>query len=244
MFLSQIRIDSDRFPARDDYPFCLPVLREAKEISFSKPVTFFVGENGSGKSTLLEAIARKCHIHIWSRAKRRDLHLGNGREVELWKYLAIQWVDGPVSGSLFSAETFIEVADTLDDIGTNDPGQLKYFGGKILNELSHGQGTMSYFEGRYRYRGLYFMDEPEAALSPVNQVRLVKLLHRIQGEGHAQFIIATHSPILLALPGAQILCFDSGRIQETYYQETRHFRLYKQFLNDPYAFLYGPSCSL
>ena len=238
MFLTRVQIESDRFPSRSEHPFCLPVLREAKELSFSKPVTFFVGENGSGKSTLLEAIARKCNIHIWSRAKRRDLHL-NGREIELWKYLSVSWANGPVSGGLFSAETFIEVADTIDDIGTNDPGQLKYFGGKILNRLSHGQGTMTYFEGRYRYRGLYFMDEPEAALSPTSQLQLLKLLHTLQSEGHAQFIVATHSPILLALPGAQLYCFDSGRIQETYYRETRHYRLYKQFLNDPYAFLCG-----
>lgn len=238
MFLRAVSLDPARFPRRDRYPFNLPLLREPLELTLSRPVAFFVGENGSGKSTVLEAIVRRCDIHIWQKPKRHIAH-HNPDEATLWRYLNVAWVNGPVPGGLFSAETFAEIADFLDDVALVDEGQLKYFGGHLINTLSHGEGMMSYFRGRYRFRGLYFMDEPEAALSPATQVKLLQLLHSLQSEGHAQFIIATHSPILLALPGAQILSFDSDRVQETTYEQTAHYRLYKAFLDNPGAFLNG-----
>ena len=116
-----------------------------------------------------------------------------------------------------------------------DPGRLKYHGGRILNTLSHGEGMLSYFRGRFRVKGLYFLDEPESALSPASQIRFLTLLQQLGAAGHAQFIIATHSPILLACPGAQIFSFDDSRIQEVRYQDTMHYQVYRQFFADQAA---------
>jgi predicted ATPase len=142
-----------------------------------------------------------------------------------------------VPGSLFRAETFHDFADFIDDVALCDPGRLKYHGGCILNTLSHGEGILSYLRTRYHIKGLYLLDEPESALSPSSQIEFVKLLRWLAGGGHAQFVIATHSPILLACPEAQIFSFDSAGISEVQYENTDHFRLYKQFLADRTAFL-------
>jgi predicted ATPase len=138
---------------------------------------------------------------------------------------------------LFRAETFRDLSDFLDDVALCDPGRLKYHGGRILNTLSHGEGILTYFTGRYHVKGLYLLDEPEAALSPSSQIKFLGLLRELERSGHAQFIIATHSPILMAHPGAQIFSFDSPHICEVDYEDTTHYKLYKQFFTDRNAFL-------
>ncbi len=238
MYITQVKVNSREYPTDRHYPFNVPVLREPFELSFRKPVAFFVGENGSGKSTLLEAITRKCGIHLWDRPKRHLSH-NNPYETRLADYITVTWANGRVPGSLFRAETFRDLADFLDDVALCDPGRLKYHGGHILNTLSHGEGILSYFGGRFNVKGLYILDEPEAALSPSSQIKFLRLLQRLEAAGRAQFIIATHSPILLALPGAQILSFDSRRIKEVDYEETAHYRIYEQFFADRASFLRG-----
>lgn len=236
MYLSKVRINSDRYPTHRFYPFDIPVLNKTTELTFRRPVAFFVGENGSGKSTLLEAITRKCDICIWDKPKRHAAH-NNPYETRLADYITVTWSNGSVAGSLFRAEAFRDFADFIDDVALCDPGRLKYHGGRILNTLSHGEGILSYFSGRYRIKGIYFLDEPEAALSPASQIKLLIFLQQLEVEGHAQFIIATHSPILLAYPGAQIFSFDSSRIEEVAYEDTTHYKIYKQFLADRAVFL-------
>jgi predicted ATPase len=236
MHLIKVRIHSNNYPATRIYPFNIPVLRETPELTFRKPVAFFVGENGSGKSTLLEAITRKCGIHIWDKPKRHLAH-NNPYETKLVDFITVTWSDGRVPGSLFRAETFRDFADFIDDVALCHPGRLKYHGGHILNMLSHGEGILAYFSGRYHIKGLYFLDEPESALSPSSQVTFLKLLQQLAAKGHAQFIMATHSPILLAYPGAQIFSFDSPRIEEVEYEDTAHYKLYKQFFADRAVFL-------
>ncbi len=236
MHLVKVRINSENYPTSRCYPFNIPTLRETSELTFRRPIAFFVGENGSGKSTLLEAITRKCDIHLWDKPRRHVAH-NNPYETRLADYITVTWANGSVPGSLFRAETFRDFADFLDDVALCDPGRLKYHGGHILNTLSHGEAILSYFGGRYHIKGLYLLDEPEAALSPSNQVRFLKLLRRLEAEGHAQFIMATHSPILLAYPGAQIFNFDSSRVEEVDYEDTAHYRLYKQFFTDRSIFL-------
>ena len=236
MHLIKVRIHSDYYPTNRIYPFDIPVIRETPELTFRKPVAFFVGENGSGKSTLLEAITRKCGIHLWDKPRRHLAH-NNPYETRLADYITVTGSDGRVPGSLFRAETFHDFADFLDDVAICDPGRLKYHGGHILNMLSHGEGILAYFSGRYHIKGLYFLDEPESALSPSSQVAFLKLLQQLEAEGHAQFIMATHSPILLAYPEAQIFSFDSPCIEEVEYEDTAHYKLFKQFFTDRTVFL-------
>jgi predicted ATPase len=236
MHLLKVSIHSEWYPTQHYYPFNVPVLRHRSTLTFRTPIAFFVGENGSGKSTLLEAITRKCGIHLWDKPKRHVVHR-NPYETTLSKFITVTWANGSVPGSLFRAETFRDLADFLDDVALCDPGRMKYHGGRILNTLSHGEGILTYFGGRYHIRGLYILDEPEAALSPSSQIKFLKLLKQLEAGGHAQFIIATHSPILLAYPGAQIFSFDSSYITEVGYEETTHYQLYKQFFADRSAFL-------
>jgi predicted ATPase len=236
MHLLRVEMNSREYPTAGCYPFNIGTLNATPELAFRRPVAFFVGENGTGKSTLLDAITRRCGIHIWDKPRRHLSH-SNPYETKLADYLTVTWANGSVPGSLFRAETFREFADFLDDVALCDPGRLRYHGGRILNTLSHGQAILSYFSGRYHIEGLYLLDEPESALSPRSQVALTTILREAEAGGHAQFIMATHSPILLAYPGAQVFSFDSGRIEEVEYEDTAHYRLYKQFFEDPGTFL-------
>lgn len=232
MHLSGVTLHPERYPDREAYPFRIPVLRETRELALAAPVTFFAGGNGSGKSTLLEAIARRSGIHLWRDESRpRETH--NPWEGRLADYLEVAWTAGRVPGSFFGAETFRTFAELLDEWAAGDPGQLAYFGGDSLLAQSHGQGLMAFFRSQYRLRGLFLLDEPEAALSPRTQVELCALLAREAARGEAQFVVATHSPILLACPGAVIYGFDAPPLRRLRYEETEHYRVYREFLADP-----------
>lgn len=235
MHLKRVIIRGDRFPTRAIYPFNVSPVASSQELVFRRPVAFFLGENGSGKSTLLDAISLRCGIQVWDKPRRHLAH-SNPFENKLADYVHITWTNGRVPGTVFRAETFYRFADFLDDVALCDPGRLEFHGGHVLNTLSHGEGFLAYFSGRFRIKGLYFLDEPESALSPANQLRFLHLLRGLEEEGHAQFIIATHSPILLSYPGAQIFGFDEpsldGGISEVAYEDTAHFRIYRQFFVD------------
>ncbi len=231
MYITQVRLHNEYYPTDRYYPFNIPTLRRTTLLTFKKPVAFFVGENGSGKSTLLEALTRKCGIHIWDTPKRRSGY-DNPYADRLVDFIDVTWANGHVPGSLFRAETFREMAEFFDDAALSDPGRLSYQGGQLLNTLSHGEGMLAYFQGRYHVKGLYFLDEPEAALSPTSQIKFLNLLQLLVAGGQTQFIIATHSPILLAYPDAQIFSFDEGHIEEVKYEETAHYRIYKQFFSN------------
>ena len=229
MHIRRITILSEQFPDRQVYPFNLDVLSATRELDVGSPITFFVGENGSGKSTLLKAIALKCRIHIWQGTNRaRFSH--NPHEEQLYRYLNIDWEDGTVPGSFFASEIFRNFAQILDEWAASDPGILEYFGDKSLMTQSHGQGHMAFFQSRFKLKGLYLLDEPENALSPRRQLELMGLLDRTSRTGTAQYIIATHSPILLAHPRARIYSFDSSPLRRVEYEQTDHYRIYKRFL--------------
>ena len=135
-----------------------------------------------------------------------------------------------VPGSFFGSDIFRDFTNILDEWAASDPGQLKYFGGKSLVTQSHGQSMMSFFHSRYQIRGIYFLDEPETALSPRSQLELLEIIGENSQAGHAQFIIATHSPILLACEGARIYSFDHVPVRVIEYEETEHYQVYKKFL--------------
>lgn len=236
MHINQVTIHPEKYPVQDSYPFNLELFQKTKNIQFTTPVTFFVGENGSGKSTLLKAICRRCDIHIWEDTTGAR-YQNNRYEDELYKYIDVSWANGRVPGSFFSSQIFHDFARFLDEWAHADPGQLEYFGGNSLLNQSHGESIISYFQARYRIKGLYFMDEPETALSPRNQIKLLKVLKEMSREGQAQFIIASHSPILLAYKGAVIYNFDNAPVSRVNYEDTEQFRIYNKFLDDRDSYL-------
>lgn len=234
--LQKAQLHPDRYPTRRYYPFNLDIFHQAQSLDFDSPVTFFVGENATGKSTLLRAICKKAGIHIWEGVERPRFHQ-NPYEDALYQMIDLTWRDGPVSGSFFASHLFRNFAELLDEWAAADPGQFRYFGGSSLLTQSHGQSLLSYFRSRYQIKGLYFMDEPETALSPKSQLDLLGILEQTGQKGPAQFIVASHSPILLACPGAKILSFDQTPVQPIRYEDTEHFKIYKDFLENRAKYL-------
>jgi predicted ATPase len=238
LHLREVRLLSEQYPTRNYYPFNIEVLRKTRSITFSSPVTFFVGENGSGKTTLLEALARRCHIHIWS-GMERTRSVINPYEETFFLYMEAEWTEDIVPGSFFSSQIFRNFAQLVDEWEADNPGQIDYFGGKSLIAQSHGQSIMSFFKSRYKIKGLYLLDEPETALSPKSQLELLKLLREMGALGHAQFIVATHSPILLACPGSVIYSFDHVPVKTIQYEDTEYYRIYKTFMENPGQYVKG-----
>jgi len=232
LFIKGLKIHNRNFPRTDCYTFSLNLFRMTGEIEFRGDVSFFVGENGTGKSTLLEAIARRYGLAMWGGEKTHIVHR-NPFETRLYDFISLE-EEGPRTGIergyLFRAENFFNCASYLDDFIMNDPGLIDFYGGVSLNQQSHGQAFMAFFKTRCSRGGLYLMDEPEAALSPSRQVEFLDCVRRSVSESGSQFIISSHSPIILSFPDAQILSFDSAPIKEIDYKETSSYRLYRQFL--------------
>ncbi|MDD3269582.1 MAG: AAA family ATPase [Syntrophomonadaceae bacterium] len=236
MHLERIHIYAEKFPLTDVYPFNLKVLQKTASLSFTSPVTFLIGENGCGKSTLLRAIANKCGIHIWRGTEMRHYQVNKYAD-RLYQYIEPEWEQAPVNGAFFESEMFHHFAEMVDDCAKATPEYLNYYGGEPLRAKSHGQYHMAYFKNRYKIKGLYLLDEPENALSPRRQIELLGLLKEMGTAGHAQFIIASHSPILLALPAAVIYSMDQAPISPSSYEDTDYYQLYKDFLNDRHRFI-------
>jgi predicted ATPase len=228
-FLTHVRLREDRaIPGH--YPFSIPILAEGLSLQFKSPVTLLVGENGSGKSTLLEALA-------WSAGFSSE---GGNRTNEyaetddgglLGRALALSWRQKVAAGFFLRAETFFNFATYLENVGST----FKAYGGQSLHRQSHGEAFLSLFSHRFE-DGLYLLDEPEAALSPQRQLAFLSILHDLTSRRVAQFIIATHSPIILAFPGATVLSLDGDRITEVDYCKTEHFRVTRDFLESPERF--------
>ncbi len=230
MHLKEVVIEHNTFPNAEAYPFSLPIFQNTEQLAFTSPVTIFAGENGTGKTTLLKALCQKCGIHIWEGRHRRKFHV-NQFEHLFPDSLNIKWINGKVPGSFFSPELFKNYSQLVDEWAVTNPGILNTYGGDSLVTKSHGQSCMAYFESMYRVKGLHFLDEPEAALSPKTQMQLLALITEISQAGHAQFIISTHSPILMSCDTAVIYSFDGGKVTQVPYQETMHFRIYRQFFD-------------
>jgi predicted ATPase len=234
--LREITLLFHKYPSEDRYPFNLPLLKTTKNLVFPSAITIFAGENGTGKSTLLKALARSCNIHIWEMEQRRRLSR-SPHEENLHNYLRLTWNQESVPGSYFSSEIFRDFARALDEFAIADPGMLRYFGGRSLVSQSHGESLLSYFGSRYLIKGLYLLDEPETALSPASQVKLIRIIGEAAARGDAQFIIASHSPILLACPGATIYDFDGAPPKQVQYEDTEYYKVYKEFMEDRRKFL-------
>jgi predicted ATPase len=250
----------------DGYPFDLPVVRTLDEIEFRSPVTFFVGENGTGKSTILEAIAAGAgSITVGGEDVRDDPTLGYARR--LASHLTLGWTKRTHRGFFMRSEDFFnyarrtrrlieeldEEADEYAEERRRNPERsyglalaegtlrsqraaLTKRYGEDLNARSHGESFFQVFQSRFVPGGLYLLDEPDTALSPQRQLALLAMLKGMV-EAEAQFVIATHAPILLAFPGATILSFDDGRIAEVPYDEVANVQLTRSFLAAPEAYL-------
>ena len=224
-YLRSIRSD----PARMDgtqFPFSIPAFRHGINLELPSPVTFFVGENGSGKSTLLEALAEICGFNPegGNRDHYREARLDRS---DLAQALRLSWLPKMTEGFFMRAESFYNFASYLDGVSN----YLAY-GGKSLHQQSHGESFLALFQNRFEH-GLYILDEPEAALSPQRQLAFLRIIHALEVPRHAQFLIATHSPILLAYPGATLYQFEDNGIRAVAYHETEHYRVTKEFLNAP-----------
>lgn len=231
MHLTGITIHSELFPRTDTYPFSMPVFQGMEPLTLEAPLSFFVGENGTGKSTLLRAVCRRAGIHIW-RDEEKGRFQPSPYEDHFYRFVSLTWADGRVPGAFFGSEGFHFFRQIIDEWAISDPGQIAYFGGRSLLSLSHGQSLMAYFKTRYRIRGLYILDEPETALSPKTQLSLLRLLLETTRGGGVQFLIATHSPILLAAPGAVIYSFDHVPLKTLPYEETDPYKITRGFLED------------
>jgi len=212
------------------YPFNIPSIKHLDKLHFTNNVTFFVGENGSGKSTLLEAIAYQCGFNTagGGRNNTYDVHAS---ESSLGEHIRLAWMPKTTNGFFLRAESFYQFASHIDEL----EGGIASYGGKSLHKQSHGESFLSLFIHRFRYNGVYLLDEPEAALSPSRQLALMRLIYDMSS--HSQFIIATHSPILLGYPNAQIFSFDHEVIQPISYEETSHYQLTRRFIDQKEALL-------
>lgn len=187
-------------PPRQDYPYSVPAIRHLTELAFETPVTFFVGENGSGKSTLLEGIAVAFGLNPEGGTKHERFSTRATHSSLFGSLILTKSRDAPTDSYFLRAESFYNVASAVD------PRDADRYGGRGLHEQSHGESFLSLVLHRLRGNGLYLFDEPEAALSPARQLALLAAMHRLVGR-NSQFIIATHSPILLGYPGATIYHF-------------------------------------
>ncbi len=219
----------------------LPVvqyLTTQKSIPFSSSVTFFVGENGTGKSTLLEAIAVAYGFN--AEGGTRNFHFStNATHSALCRHITLAKADYPQDGFFLRAESLYNVATNIDEMDKEpsfSPPVIDSYGGVSLHHQSHGESFLSIVQNRFGGSGLYILDEPEAALSPMRQLTLLAEMKRLV-DARSQLIIATHSPILMAFPEAQILEFSADGVREVAYDETEHYRVTKSFLNNPQKML-------
>lgn len=239
-YLREIVLKRDQIDDFSGYPFSIPAVRELDSLQFAPEVTFFVGENGSGKSTLVEAMAVAMgfnaeggtrNFNFDTRASHSSLHQ-HLRTVK--SYLR------PRDGFFLRAESYFNLATNIEEMDHNPPGSLypppppviDSYGGVSLHEQSHGESFLSLMLHRFGGKGLYLLDEPEAALSPTRQLAVLSRMRQLV-QDESQFIIATHSPILLAYPGAWIYQIDNTGISRVGYEDTEHYAVMKAFLNNP-----------
>lgn len=233
MFLNRISLMKENIEDFTKYPFTVPAISSLDELELTDAITFFVGENGSGKSTLLEAIADKCGFHT-AGGGRQNIYDVHAAESALGDYIRLSWMPKVSNGFFIRAESFYQFATHIDEV---DGDGFQAYGGRSLHKQSHGESFLSLFLNRFSNRAIYLLDEPEAALSPQRQLTFLRILKDLTVQGNCQFIIATHSPILLGYPEAKILSFDSGKIEEIDYEMTDHYRITKSFLDHREKFL-------
>lgn len=234
-YLLDVRLRRERVPSFEEYPFSLPVVRHLHTLKLHPKVTFIVGENGSGKSTLLEAIAVGWGFNPEGGTKNFRFGTRSSHSA-LHEYLVLaKSIRHARDGFFLRAESFFNVAteiERMDEIPAPAPPVINSYGGRSLHEQSHGESFFSLMMNRFGGNGFYVLDEPEAALSPVRQLAMISRLHELVQQ-QSQFIIATHSPILMAYPDACIYQISGDGMQQVEYEQTEHYVVTKSFINNP-----------
>ena len=234
-YLRSVSLKREAVPADDAYPFNIPAVRALHRLDFHRDVTFIIGENGCGKSTLLEAIATAWGFNpeggtVNFRFSTRESHSALHAHLRL-----VKATHRPRDGFFFRAESFFNVATTIERVDAEPapaPPVIDSYGGRSLHEQSHGESFLALMLHRFGGHGLYILDEPEAALSPTRQLAVLRCMHQLVKDD-SQFIIATHSPILTAYPGARIFLLGGHGFAQVRYEETEHYAVTRAFLADP-----------
>lgn len=226
-YLGELYLRREKVPSFAAYPFNLAAIRGLDRLEFHPEVTFLVGENGSGKSTLIEAIAVASEINPEGGSRNmsfrtRDSHSSLHEAIRL-----VRGMRQPSDAFFLRAESFFNVATEIDNLE-----MAGAYGGRSLHEQSHGESFLALAEHRFHGMGLYLLDEPEAALSPSRQLSFLAILDDLVRR-RSQFVIATHSPILMAYPRAWIYVLGDDGIRRSSYEETEHYRITKMFLDNP-----------
>ncbi len=233
-YLYEIKLIRDKIDNFNSYPFCLNGVRSLNSIKLNPSVTFLIGENGSGKSTLLEAIAVAWGFNPEGGTKNFKFGTRESHS-SLWEYIRLsRGIRKPRDGFFLRAESFFNVAteiEELDEEPAGGPPVIDSYGGKSLHEQSHGESFWALVMNRFGGNGLYILDEPEAALSPARQMALISRIHQLV-KNDSQFIIATHSPIIMSYPHSVIYELNEKGLNKTGYEDTEHYRITKDFLNN------------
>ena len=241
--LRKITILRQRVEGWESYPFSIPAIQCMEELTFRSRICFFAGENGTGKSTLLEAIA--AHYGFGREGGNRnfqnDSTESNHSVDALVRALRLSFDKRTGAGYFLRAESFFNTVSHMDNLDKEPsfaPPISAFYGGRSLHTRSHGETFLTLLELKFQRNGLFLLDEPEAALSPQRQLSFILLIHDVLRKyKDAQFIISSHSPILLGYPEAQILSFDDGYIHEIEYEETAPIQIVRRFVNDRESFL-------
>ena len=234
-YVSRVTLQRDKVDSFDRYPFALPAIRSLDRVDLHPKVTFFVGENGSGKSTLLEAIAVSLGFNAEGGSKNFRFGTRRSHSV-LHEYIRVaKGIKRPRDGFFLRAESFFNVATEIERLDEEPGGGARLinaYGGVSLHEQSHGESFMALMTERFTGQGVYILDEPEAALSPQRQLAVLSRIHDLVLDD-SQFIIATHSPILMAYPDACIYLCNKDGVSQVPYEDTEHFQVTRDFLANP-----------
>ncbi len=222
---------------KTEFPFTLPLFQKDWQLELSTPITFILGDNGTGKSTFLENLAYNIGFNILGGSED---HFYKNEEVFdsalLSNYIKLTWNEKIKKGFFFRAENFLNFSSYIDEVAKEKPSTYLGYGGKSLQKVSHGESFLELFKNKFRKTGIFLLDEPEAALSPERQLSLISILNTASKNG-CQFIISTHSPLLIAVPNAKIYEIEDGELVEKSFEDTKQFFLYKTFINNPERYL-------
>ncbi|NYE60532.1 putative ATPase [Duganella sp. 1224] len=237
-YVQQVRLKVEAVADFERYPFSLPAVRHLNTLPLHPKVTFLVGENGSGKSTLLEAIAVAFGFNPEGGTKNFGFQT-RASHSELHQYLRlVKGIQQARDGFFLRAESFFNLATAIEELdkGPGGPPVINSYGGKSLHEQSHGESFWSLVMHRFGGNGFYILDEPEAALSPQRQLALLSRIHQLAND-HSQFVIATHSPILMAYPDADVFHCSEAGLKRVHYEDTEHFQIMHDFVLNPQRML-------